>query len=256
MPINKIKKIIRRIFLGLKALILIKNFSTYLKDYFGRLNGTYTLYLRNGLKIRLRANTSDLGIFNEIFLINEYPLPKEKIKTAVDIGAHIGLFTLFISKKAERIICFEPLKENFRLLKENIRINGLKNVYVYNCGLSSRTYKGKIFLPKKTDRINWGVTSTVPTSTEISNRYQLAKFVKPNFIFKKFNKIDYLKMDCEGCEFKILPLLDLNKINFIVMEYHLYKNYKKANLIKLLKKYFKKIEKKGIRLGILICSKN
>jgi FkbM family methyltransferase len=250
---NKVKKF----FLGVKALILIKNILQYLKDYRGKLSGIYTLQLRNGLKIKLRANTSDIRVFNDLFLRKEYPLPKNKIKLVVDIGSHIGLFALFISKKAEKIICFEPLKENFKLLKENIKINNLRNVYVYNCGLSSRTYKGKIFLPKKANRINWGAASTLPTRSEVSNKYQLAKFIKPNFIFKKFDKINYLKMDCEGCEFKILPLLDLDKVDFLVMEYHLDEKHKKIFLTKLLKNHFKKVKEKKYskNLGIFICAK-
>jgi hypothetical protein len=31
----------------------------------------------------------------------------------------------------------------------------------------------------------------------------------------------FLKMDCEGCEYDIIPKLDMDKVTDVVMEYHM-----------------------------------
>jgi|HubBroStandDraft_5_1064220.scaffolds.fasta_scaffold276288_1 FkbM family methyltransferase len=50
---------------------------------------------------------------------------------AVDIGAQSGFYTLLLSKRVGaggKVIAFEPLPANFRMLEENIRLNNIQNV--------------------------------------------------------------------------------------------------------------------------------
>jgi len=84
-----------------------------------------------------------------------------------DIGAHTGYFTCIMSPRLTegRVICVEPLSENIELLRENIRLNNLKNTIIIDKALSSSekivsflvakdSYQGKIahnqeYLPGK-----------------------------------------------------------------------------------------------------------
>jgi FkbM family methyltransferase len=53
--------------------------------------------------------------------------------TALDIGAQSGYFSLLLSKlvgPGGKVIAFEPLPANFRVLEENVHLNGLTNVTV------------------------------------------------------------------------------------------------------------------------------
>ncbi len=53
--------------------------------------------------------------------------------TALDIGAQSGYFSLLLSKlvgPGGNVIAFEPLPANFRVLEENVHLNGLTNVTV------------------------------------------------------------------------------------------------------------------------------
>ncbi|MCS7121544.1 MAG: FkbM family methyltransferase [Archaeoglobaceae archaeon] len=46
----------------------------------------------------------------------------------VDAGAHVGLFTIYASRKAKKVIAIEPNPKNYSLLELNIKRNNLKNV--------------------------------------------------------------------------------------------------------------------------------
>jgi FkbM family methyltransferase len=58
----------------------------------------------------------------------------------VDIGAHFGFYTLLVGTSYEnnKIIAFEPVPENYEILKKNTELNNLKNVDVYNLAVSNK----------------------------------------------------------------------------------------------------------------------
>jgi FkbM family methyltransferase len=239
-----------KIYTLIKAIFTIKNIGAYYKDFKGKSNGEYTLNLYNQLKITLRANTSDRLIFNDIFLRNEYDLTLvKKDGIIIDVGSHIGLAAIYFSKKTNNIECFEPSKENFKLLKKNIEQNKLK-IKLNNLAVSNKN--GQI------DLYSGNSFDTISTSSKTGDHYKV-NTIDAKQITKKYEEIDLLKIDCEGEEFNIIPRLELNKINNIVMEYHL-KNRKKEALnaiIVLLKKNKFLIEKKEYHkeLGLIIARK-
>ena len=93
--------------------------------------------LYNGTKISIPRHPSNL----EVIVENWVPetgahyfsnfteiLPQSVM---IDIGANIGTFTLFIANKCNdlKILCYEPYKENFKHLKENIELNSFHNIF-------------------------------------------------------------------------------------------------------------------------------
>jgi predicted O-methyltransferase YrrM len=55
------------------------------------------------------------------------------IKNIIDIGANFGYHTLLFSREcSENVYAFEPQIQNFELLEENIKSNGVANVIPYN----------------------------------------------------------------------------------------------------------------------------
>jgi amino acid adenylation domain-containing protein/FkbM family methyltransferase len=56
----------------------------------------------------------------------------------MDVGANIGMFSLFASREAERvhIYAFEPIPEVFRALEQNTRVYGI-DAHCFECGLGS-----------------------------------------------------------------------------------------------------------------------
>jgi FkbM family methyltransferase len=106
--------------------------------------------------------------------------------TFIDIGAHIGYFTVLASQIVGpngKVLSFEPFPVNFEYLQKNIKLNNLKNVSAYYCGLwDSSTKKG--------------ILETAPNMARIveGNDIEMITFdsldVKPNLI----------KMNIEGSE--------------------------------------------------------
>ena len=99
--------------------------------------GIQTVRLRScGLKFRVRG-AMDVWSIKETFLDRFYERygftiqPDWKI---IDIGAGIGDYTLYaaMAQPNSKVFSFEPYPESFGLMQENVRLNGLTNVQVFD----------------------------------------------------------------------------------------------------------------------------
>jgi len=180
-----------------------------------------TFHLRNGIDITARSGTFDRSAIREVFLFKTYN-PKgfeiNKNDIVVDIGAHIGTFSLYASQFTSYIYAFEPVSENYEMLDYNIWNNpssqytAIEQKAVSNTigkrriGVTSWNTGGNSFYQK-------GDNSEIVETTTL--RAIMRKYKLP--------RIDFLKMDCEGAEFEILfniPDRMLKKIGKIAMECH------------------------------------
>src|SRR6266446_785467 len=120
---------LRKLPLSIDVIKQVRNWGTYLSDYLGLLHGPSVEYqLRNETRFLLRPGTADRTIFNDIWLRKLY-CPESTLRPddiVIDIGAHIGIFSLFAASCAARVFSFEPFPENFSLLKENIARNNFQ----------------------------------------------------------------------------------------------------------------------------------
>jgi len=96
------------------------------------------VYLRNGWLINLSSHQDDLVTLIVIFCRNEYGNIAKDV-TCVDIGANIGMFTLYaLFNGAKKVISIEPNTAAFLVLKKNLEENDLlKKVVLYNKAISS-----------------------------------------------------------------------------------------------------------------------
>lgn len=116
----------------------------------------------------------------------------------LDIGANIGNHSLFYakSKLVRKVYSFEPIKDIYRILKVNVVINKLEEkIETFNLGLSNEEGKASI---SNYDKTNLGSTSIV------SNNKGNIIISKLDNIQNSFNKIDFIKIDVEGHEDKVL----------------------------------------------------
>lgn len=240
-----------------KSISVIENWHLYPLLYFNLLNNDATFILKNKIKIKLRTNTTDIQAFTNVWLFNEYKdLTIEQNDTIIDIGAHVGLFTLFVSQhcKKGRILCFEPIKENYDALSDNIQLNKLENVKTFQSAVADKSGITKIFLSDDFSAHSLHGNGVGRDVTSIS--------LKEIFDVNKIENCDLLKLDCEGSEYAILnalPELYYNRTKKIIMEYHM--AYKKPELLQeLLVKleemnYEVTIHEKDKDSGILLASK-
>ena len=205
------------------ALKFIKNWYAYPLSYFGLTRNFSIFNLKNGLKLIIRPpkQSTDIHIFTEIWLENEYDdqfLEIQENDIIIDVGAHVGYFSLkaaLICNKG-KIFAFEPLSDNFKILKRNIEINRIQNIFAKNLAVSNHDGKQKLYL---------GHDSTNSLVKKKLNHVEVST-VNLESIFNQYNlsKCNILKLDCEGSEYDILLNLDckiLKKIKKICMEYHM-----------------------------------
>jgi amino acid adenylation domain-containing protein/non-ribosomal peptide synthase protein (TIGR01720 family)/FkbM family methyltransferase len=114
----------------------------------GLIDGHLLYQLPNGLTIVHLNNAETVMAYNEIFGNENYlrhGVTLEEGSCVFDVGANIGLFSLFVGQRCERhtIYAFEPIPQVFELLRLNAYLHGL-NVKLFECGLSSEG-KGEVF---------------------------------------------------------------------------------------------------------------
>ncbi len=122
---------------------------------------------------------------------------------AMDIGAHIGFFTLFLSKLVGpegRVIAFEPLPENFKILQENISLNRCHHVRAVNKAILDRRGPAEINVPP-----NDPLPGTVSWLAQEGARPVPVEAISlDEFVEGERLAVDFIKMDVEGTEELVL----------------------------------------------------
>ena len=93
--------------------------------YLGIMNKEKIIYFKNGTRCFIRNKSDAIAFFENYFLKLNTPDKRFEIKsndTIVDIGAHVGYFTILAAKNANlgTVYSVEPHKESIELLKKNI----------------------------------------------------------------------------------------------------------------------------------------
>jgi len=153
------------------------------------------------------------NLYNEIY----------DIKNIIDIGANFGYHTLLFSQNcSENVYAFEPQIQNFELLEENIKMNEIKNIILYNYACGDQNCEIKMPIIDTNQTINMG--DFTPNLNCTNNNFSITKSIVLDEIFFH-QKIDFIKIDVQGWEKKVLlgaiNLLKTQKPVIIVeFEYH------------------------------------
>jgi len=128
--------------------------------------------------------------------------------TFIDIGAHIGSWSLIASRRAKRVESFEPQRLLFYQLCGNVALNNLENVYVHNIGLGNRTQRNTKQKITKFG-VDWGSSSL--RSEVVDNMKTLGAPITgvEEITIKSlddftFNSVSLIKIDVEGYELHVL----------------------------------------------------
>jgi FkbM family methyltransferase len=177
-----------------------------------------------------RINKDDFKIMtiHEDDIIKRFT-PKEG-DIVVDIGAHIGLYTIISSKRVGangKVVAIEAHPGNFEMLNSNIKLNQLNNVIPLNYAVYSKETKVKLYLPSgesgftkyNTIMPNW--INTREKFVEV-NANTLDYLLQLNEIRQE--EVNWIKIDVEGAEFEVLKgatnVLSKSKDIAILMELH------------------------------------
>ncbi|MCX6722138.1 MAG: FkbM family methyltransferase [Candidatus Staskawiczbacteria bacterium] len=211
--------------------IRVKNWCIFVLNYIGIRNDINFVYaLRDGTKIKVDDNIN-IATMAVVFIKKDYG-EVEKNSVIIDIGANIGVYSVFAARKENNIVyAFEPMTNNFKLLVENIKLNKLEGkILPFNLAVGAKKEKRTLYLGGSPFHSLYPAENS-PFNTRYDNKltakqnYIEIECISLKDIFQE-NKIGYcnmLKLDCEGAEFEILYSLPeeyFKKIEKIRVEYH------------------------------------
>ena len=158
----------------------------------------------------------------------------------VDIGANIGIFSLYAAFKGHNIISIEPESLNFAVLNINIYDNQFqKNIKSFPFSISLKNNIG--FL--KLSEIAWGKSNHQFNHKEQNdNSYLQGSYgCSADYLFEKINFIpDYIKIDVDGNELLVIQgmenTLKSGSIKSILIEINL-SDQRNQEIFKIFSKY-------------------
>ena len=170
-----------------------------------------------------RKGTVDENVIRDTFGMNAFLghiwdsyIPKTD-HVVIDVGAHIGIFTLQLSEMVKTVYSIEACEETFRFLCTNMFMNGVKNVSAHCLALSESN--GECFLFH--DSGSWG-HSTVKSFTGAGEGVKCST-LKDFMYGNSIQKCDFIKFNCEGAEFPVIlssSAETLRKIDNFLVLYH------------------------------------
>lgn len=164
-------------------------------------NGSLMWYFRNSA---IGRSLFYNGYFenDEIVILKRFV---KKLDTVIDIGANIGYHTIMLSDlvgAGGEVYSVEPYSKNYEILKKNIILNKLRNVYADKLCIGEKD--GEIGIRIYDDyafnsilNINRIKKLDIKEKTRMLT---LDKFVDD----RNIRKLDFIKMDVEGYEYMIL----------------------------------------------------
>src|SRR5215211_3000966 len=187
--------------------------------------------LKYNYEFYCRSNNDDFHMMttHENDIIEHNFTPKEG-DIVIDVGAHIGPYTLKASKRVGlngKVIAIEADPGNFDILNRNIQLNKLTNVIALNYAAYSKEDKIRLYLLQ--DESSWTKYNTVMTD-RAGNEKKFVE-VKANTldyllqsIGIKHEQVNWIKIDVEGAEFDVLKgakdILSKSKDISLLIEIH------------------------------------
>jgi FkbM family methyltransferase len=161
---------------------------------------------RSGVSIRVPKQL--YPEFKSIFLREHYldglALRLSECQTIIDVGANVGFFSLFAASRwGAQVFAYEPVQANYDEMVNNVKANpalaiNCRRMAVFGVsGTIEISYDGKTTFP---------TTATAIPSDRKMKRTEKVRAVTLLEILEAegLDKVDLLKMDCEGSEFSIL----------------------------------------------------
>ena len=166
----------------------------------------------NGYLVRYLDFLSLYMEYKDIFSAQIYEFEsKRRSPRVIDGGGFIGMSVLYtkLAHPGAQITCFEPDPKAYAVLRQNVEVNGLRDIELVQAGLATET-GSRPFLRDGADGgriVETGGTSEVKT-------VQLSQYLD--------EPVDLLKLNIEGMELAVLEESadTLHQVRELVLEYH------------------------------------
>jgi len=194
-----------------------------LSGYVRRIGNLAQIKLLNGMIVLLPLGV-DVGIVvREIFIDQVYdcfykPCDNDIV---IDIGAHVGLFSIKVCRSVKRVIAIEPHPFNYKLLLTNLHLNKIENVTPYKIAISNYSGIAKLYLGRES------TGHTIKPLSEMSRSSSIVVKVETldNLLDEiDLSKVNFIKIDVEGAELEVLKgserTLANNNLFLAIAAYH------------------------------------
>jgi len=220
--------------LKLRAKVWLRSGSiAFAREYFKRDGeGARRTYDWDGIPVSYRSGTSDAGLIYNILLKrgrkSEYALPPEArlapedVKVVLDIGANIGIASLYFAASfpGATIHAFEPDPGNCELLAANAK--AMPRIRVHRFALGAED--GELELFDSDDKSNLGGFSSHGLGVDQQRSKKVpVRHAGHALAAAGIERADVIKIDTEGAEWEILTALDralLGGVRVIMGELH------------------------------------
>jgi FkbM family methyltransferase len=223
----KLQDVVHRAGRYMKAFGAVRGYVLYLR---AELGGAQKLHRSkvvsvdqvSGLRFRLRSGTSDLSVFNGVFVWNEYEWAFARPpRVIIDAGSYIGLSAAYFAMRYPdaQIVAVEPSQANFELLLENTA--DFRNIHAVRAALW--THSGTVTLSDPGCDA-WGLRVGDSTAAETQPAGEVVPAVTVPDLIARFglDRIDLLKVDIEGSEKEIFAdsRAWIDQVDAICLELH------------------------------------
>ena len=152
-----------------------------------------------GLKLRYQSdlNLDMLLGMHEPNTFEVFDIFVKEGMVVADIGANVGYFTRFLSKKVGetgKVYSFEPIPQTFKTLEDTISLNKLKNVTPVNKAVTNCNGSVKMFLSST----HYMASVDVTWATEEGGAVEVPSVSLDSFFESLGRYPDFIKMDIEG----------------------------------------------------------
>lgn len=174
----------------------------------------------------IRPGTNDFNTLASCMAQDEYrlgSLPSEGV--AVDVGAYTGGVTVVLAMKGWKVIAVEALSANVAVLRDNVERNAPE-------GSVTILHRAAAKVGRKSAKVQWNFTGTESgehhrfvgnaqlIGTQGGDSETVTTVSLAELVDMAGGHIDFLKADCEGCEYGLFSSPALKDVALIHGEYH------------------------------------
>ena len=159
-----------------------------------------------GLKLKLPQNAEYVSGQSEIPVQREFARHLRPDDVIYDIGANVGFFSLIAARLVGQTGCvysFEPVAENAASIRENVRLNDLRNVTLFDVAVGRKCGNAEMLLTEW-DGGSSLATSAVKPDEPISRRIVQVVALDELIDRKNLRPPSFVKIDVEGVELDVL----------------------------------------------------
>ena len=130
-------------------------------------------------------------------------LKEQEELNLIDLGANIGLFSIFVAPVCEKVFSVEPTPSHFALMQELVELAGVKNIEMLNLAVGTEDGEAEFNIHERNSTMNSFISHRTDPH---SGKTVKVKTKTLNSIIDSLDidRVGFVKMDIEGFENEVV----------------------------------------------------